>query len=135
MPPGGWFVDADVLGLYHVLHAARRSSSNDVVSALTPEFPVQPDMGDVDWMPLVGEAGDLAIITKDARQRFRPAERQAIEDHQLGIFALRSRRPMTTWDQSRMVFSWWDSLEDAWDRTPRPFVFTLTRAGGLRRKF
>lgn len=67
MPPGGWFIDADVLGLYHVLHAARRSSLNDVVSALTPDFPVEPQMGDVDWMPVVAEAGDLAIITKDAR--------------------------------------------------------------------
>lgn len=26
VPPTGWFINADVLGLYHVLHAARRSS-------------------------------------------------------------------------------------------------------------
>lgn len=134
MPPRGWFIDADIMGLYHVLHAARRSSADDVVSGLTKGFPVHLRMHDLDWMPIIGDAGDLAILTKDAKQRFRPAERQAIEDYCLGIFALRSRKPMTTWDQARMVFHHWNSLQDAWDHTRRPFVFTLTRSRGLRRE-
>lgn len=134
VPPAGWFIDADVLGLYHVLHAARRSSTDDVVSGLSDDFAVDPRMGDVEWMPIVAGQGGLAIITKDARQRFRPAERLAIEELGLGMFALRSRRPLTTWDQARMVFHHWQALEDAWDETDRPFVYTLTRTGGLRRR-
>lgn len=131
MPPAGWFIDADVLGLYHVLQAARRSSFDDIVSGLTDGFPVTTGMPDVDWMPEVA-GRDLGIITKDARQRFRDAERQAIVDNELGVFAIRSRQRLTTWGQARLIFQRWDELEEAWDTTPRPFVYTVTRTGGLR---
>lgn len=132
MPPGGWFIDADVLGLYHVLHAARRSSTDDVVSGLTADFPVTPGMPDVDWMPIVS-GRDLGIITKDGRQRFREAERQAIIDNELGVFALRSRQHMSTWQQARLVFDKWEGLEERWSETTPPFVYTLSRGGGFKR--
>lgn len=86
MPPIGWFVDADVLGLYHVLKAARRSTTDDVYSGLTDGFPVSVGMLDAIWMPLLKEH-DLAILTKDARQRFRDTECEAIRSNSLGIFA------------------------------------------------
>jgi len=132
--PDGWFVDADILGLFHVLHAARRSSLDDVVSGLTRDFPVGPGMEDVEWMPLVGARENLAVLTRDARQRFRDAEREAIVDNRLGVFAIRSRKHLSTWGRARLVFHRWDDLEDAWATTPRPFVFTVTLGRGLRRE-
>lgn len=133
MPPAGWFVDADVLGLYHVLHHARRSSAGDVVSGLTPGFPVEVGMADVEWMPLLN-GRDFAVITKDARQRWRPAEQQAIRENELGVFAIRSRKDLTTWQQARLIFSRWDDLEQCWDTTRRPFVYTVTRTRSPRRE-
>lgn len=133
-PPAGWFIDADILGLYHVLQAARRSSTDDVYSGLTEGFPVQPWMPDVEWMPLVGAREGLAVLTRDARQRFRDAERAAIVDNGLGVFAIRSRKHLSTWAQARLVFHRWDDLEEAWATTPRPFIFTVTFGGGLRRE-
>ncbi|MGH8897970.1 MAG: hypothetical protein ACRDZ4_13355 [Egibacteraceae bacterium] len=79
-------MDADVLGLYHVLKAARRSTTDDVYSGLTDGFPVSVGMLDAIWMPLLKEH-DLAILTKDARQRFRDTECEAIRSNSLGIFA------------------------------------------------
>lgn len=124
-------MDADVLGLYRVLSAARRSSTDDVYSGLTDGFPVETGMHDDEWMPLL-RGRDLAIITKDSRHRWRESERAAIIDNELGVFALRSRKPMTTWDQARLILSRWDELEERWDQTPRPFVFTVTRTSALR---
>lgn len=60
MPPAGWFVDADILGLYHVLKAARRSTTDDVYSGLTDDFPVSVGMTDAEWMSLL-KGRDLAI--------------------------------------------------------------------------
>jgi hypothetical protein len=132
VPPAGWFIDADVLGLYRVLYAARRTSFNDVFSGLTPDFPVQVDMEDTRWMPLL-KGRDLAVITKDRRQRFREEERQAIQDNTLGCFAIRARKHINTWEQTRLILAHWDDMEAKWDSTPRPFVFTVTRTGGIRR--
>jgi hypothetical protein len=69
-----------------------------------------------------------------ARQRFRDAERAAIVDNRLGVFAIRSRKNLSTWAQARLVFRRWDDLEEAWATTPGPFVFTVTFAGRLRRE-
>lgn len=105
----------------------------DVVSGLTPDFPVEVGMLDVEWMPLLNGL-DLAVITKDARQRWRPAEQHAIIDNGLGIFAIRSRKNLTTWEQARLIFARWDELEICWDTTPRPFVYTVTRTRPPRRE-
>ncbi|MGH8903767.1 MAG: hypothetical protein ACRDYA_19355 [Egibacteraceae bacterium] len=110
MPPAGWFIDADVLGLYRVLYHARRKSFDDVYSGLTDGFPVEVGMLDPEWMSLL-KSRDLAVIIKDGRHRFRAAEREAIVVNGLGEFALRSSSSLNNWEIARLVLARWDELD------------------------
>ena len=84
------------------------------------------DIRDVEWIAKAGELG-LVVAHKDARIRYRPAERQAVVDAKLRMLCLTSGN-MTTQEQVdcfRMnmlaIQRWWS--------VPGPWILAVRRTG------
>ena len=91
------------------------------------------DVHDDVWLAAVGDRR-WVVITNDKRLRFNQAERQAIIAHGVACFTLgggsRSR-----WEQVRILARAWDHIQEAVERTTRPFIFTIHVDGHLEQMY
>lgn len=123
-PPDRFFVDESMLSIAKALRAVR----DDVIHpghADCPEIPLGAK--DVDWLPLVGQAG-WAVIMRDKRIRRRPAERQRFLDHGVRAFCLTGAGNQTSWQMLRVLVRYWDRIEEA-AAQPGPFIYAVTGNG------
>lgn len=125
--PGGWFIDEDLLGLAHVLAAARRPLGDVHHPGDGHDGCPAPGTYDEEWAAMIA-GRDWAVIRKDNRssRRRRPAEYHAFTQAGLGVFVLRAK-DATRFEQVRIVLARWDELIEFWDGHPRPFFARFSR--------
>jgi len=132
-----WYVDADTLGLAHVLIRAR----NDVTfpgdpgetfrGRRRPPCPIEStDVPDEEWIAEVGRRG-WCVITRDREVMKRPAELAAVHEHGVRMFAVTSPGQLTTWELVEAVVTQWREMEKLVE-LPGPWIYGLTRSS-LRR--
>jgi hypothetical protein len=90
------------------------------------------DTKDPVWLRYVGEQGWLAI-TRDRRITTRPGEVQAIVDHRVGCFILTYKNDLKKREIVRIVLDNIEEMEEKFRTTPRPFIYTVTKAGVFRK--
>jgi hypothetical protein len=83
------------------------------------------------WLRAVGMNGWLGI-TRDAKIRTRPAERQAIMEHSAGCFILTYRNNLKRAEIVQLVLENIEEMEGKFKTTPRPLIYTVTGAGEFR---
>ena len=89
------------------------------------------DTKDPVWLRAVGVNGWLGI-TRDAKIRTRPAERQAIMEHSAGCFILTYRNDLKRAAIVQLVLDNIEEMEEKFRTTPRPFIYTVTGAGEFK---
>lgn len=128
-----WYLDADTLGLAHVLIRARPDVTfpgddgrRHTARWALPPCPIQQTaMRDVDWIPRVADAG-MAIISRDRAISRRRAERDAVLAARAPMFAIADPGRLGVWDQLEIVMHRWRDMEELRDR-PGPYIYALTR--------
>ena len=84
------------------------------------------DVRDVDWITEAGRL-DLVVAHKDARIRYRPAERQAVLQAKLRMLCLTSGN-MTAQDQVECFRQNMAAIEKWWP-IPGPWIIAVRRTG------
>lgn len=134
-----WYVDADTLGLAHVLKHCRRDVTfcgddgiRDKPSWKLPPCVIQDtETGDDVWIPEVTRAG-LAIISRDRRIATRTAEKNAVLSSNARMFAITSPENLDVWGLVEVVVTRWREMEIAAEE-PGPYIYSLTRSGRLEK--
>lgn len=93
-------------------------------------FPL--DAKDTEWLQRAGEEGWL-VITHDKKIKTRPGERRAIIEHGVGCFIPAYRQNLKKSEIAEMVLGALEDMEDLFKKTPRPFIFTMTKGGEFNR--
>jgi hypothetical protein len=128
-----WYVDADTLGLAHVLIRARRDVTfpgDDGVrhknSCRLPPYVVSdPATHDNVWIPAVAKAG-MGIITRDVRIATRTAEINGVIAAGARMFAITSPEKLHTWDLLSIAVARWPDFEVA-AQEDGPYIYSVTR--------
>lgn len=89
------------------------------------------DTKDPVWLREAGKRGWL-VITHDKKIRTRPGERRAIMEHGVGCFILAYRQDLKKAEIAEMVLSALEDMEELFERTPRPFIYTVSKDGEFR---
>jgi hypothetical protein len=87
---------------------------------------------DVDWLPVAGSSG-WVVILRDKKVITRPGERGAIRANGVGAFVLNQGNDPTKWDYLKLLALTLDEMEYLFARFARPFIFTVSRHGVMRR--
>lgn len=121
-----FFVDRS-LGSKYVPEALQEVGAHVEIHA--KYFPDEAE--DADWLADVGRRG-WVVLTKDDRIRYRPHEIAAIERAGVRAFVLTTAR-MKGAEMAALFAKLAVKLARLAINTPAPFVFTLNRAGELRK--
>lgn len=127
-----FYLDADVLGLAHVLAKLRP----DVTYPGDPGGVVhkrerQPcpittvNAADDEWIPVV-TARDWLIITRDSRIQIRRREIHAVRQHGARMVALTAVEARSAFDQLEVLMCQWRRVVRVLDE-PGPFIYAATR--------
>lgn len=128
-----WYVDADTLGLAHVLIRARPDvtfpgddgTRHIARWTLTPCPIQQTGALDTEWIPKVA-AASMAIISRDRAISRRRAEKDAILAAGAQMFAITDPGQLRVWDLLEIVIHRWRDMERMRERSG-PYIFALTR--------
>jgi predicted nuclease of predicted toxin-antitoxin system len=93
-------------------------------------FPL--DTKDPVWLREAGRQGWL-VITHDKKIRTRPGERRAIIESSAGCFILAYKQDLKKIEVAELVLSVLEDMEQIFDRTERPFIYTVSKSGEFRR--
>jgi hypothetical protein len=88
----------------------------------------KPGTADTDFLPTLGTEGRL-LITRDTRQRKRPAELDAWKRYGMGSFVLGGKN-QGAWDLVTQIVLAWPQMKDAAAKTRRPFAYRVRAGGG-----
>ncbi|TAL13160.1 MAG: hypothetical protein EPN99_15895 [Frankiales bacterium] len=131
-----FYLDADVLGLAHVVAALRNDATYPgdpgaiIKRRERPACPItDPATKDDVWIPEVASRGWL-IITRDSRIQQHPAEIAAVKSNNARMVALSGDEARGTWQQLEVLMRHWRAIEVLATR-PGPFVYTAKR-GSLK---
>lgn len=127
-----FYIDADILGLAHVLARLR----NDVTypgdegavihKRQRPPCPItDPSTTDTVWLPRVA-AERWLIISRDHNIRENPGERRSVREHGARMVALSGDHAGSTWGQLEVVMRRWDRIEDLLE-ADGPFIYLASR--------
>ena len=128
-----WYIDADTLGLAHVLIRARHDvtfpgddGTRHSARWTLPPCPIQQTSArDTEWIPQVAAAG-MAIISRDAAISRRRVEKDAVLAAGAQMFAITDPGQLRVWDPLEIVMQRWRDMEQLRER-PGPYIFALTR--------
>lgn len=128
-----WYVDADTLGLAHVLIRARRDVTfpgDDGVRhknswRLPPCVISDPGTHDNVWIPAVAKAG-MSIITRDVHIATRTAEINEVVAAQARMFAITGPEKLHTWDLLTIAVARWQDFELA-AQEDGPYIYSVAR--------
>jgi hypothetical protein len=130
--PVQYYVDADTLGLAHILVSLRSDVTypgdpgGSVRGVSRPPCLVTDTAtDDVVWIPATAAAGWL-VITRDKRIASRPHELAVVRAHGARMFAITSSETLTNWHQLEVVMCQWRRIE-ALITVPGPFIYSMTR--------
>jgi len=128
-----WYIDADTLGLAHVLIRARHDVTfpgDDGMRHTSrwtlPPCPIQQtSVHDTEWIPQVAATG-MAIISRDAAISRRRVEKDAVLAAGAQMFAITDPAQLRVWDLLEIVMHRWRDMERLRER-PGPYIFAVTR--------
>jgi hypothetical protein len=128
-----YYIDADVLGLAHVLTKLRSDVTYPgdpggiVYKRQRGPCPVTtPAAKDLEWIPVIAQLGWL-IITRDGNIQAHRSEIAAVRDHGARMIALNTEHARTAFEQLEIVMCRWRQIE-ALHGTPGPFIHIATRS-------
>ena len=93
---------------------------------ITKFFPASTD--DVVYLPVLGRCGAF-LITRDTKQRRKPAELAAYRTNGVGAFILGGKN-LLRWDLVKQVVLSWHHIKEAAVNTQRPFAYRVRPNGG-----
>jgi hypothetical protein len=125
LPSSGSFVFDENLP-HQIASALQLLDDSTVVRYLGAFFPDGTD--DVVFLPVLGSAGAF-LVTRDARQRRKPAELQAYREHGIGAFILGGKN-LQRWDIVKQIVCAWPLIKDAAAKSRRPFAYRVPANGG-----
>ena len=127
-----FYVDADTLGLAHILVGLRSDVTfpgdlgGTIHRRVRPPSPIdQTNIPDADWIQQVAQQGWL-IITRDQRIAKRYRERQTVAKHGARMIAITSNERLDNWKILEVFMSQWRWIESMVD-IPGPFIYGITR--------
>jgi hypothetical protein len=127
-----FYVDADVLGLAHVLAGLRADVTYpgdpgaEIHKRKRPACPVaSPHAKDTEWIPVVAQNRWL-IITRDRHIQENRREIIAVRDNGARMVALSGPDAKGTFEQLEIVMTQWRPIMQLVTK-PGPFVYTATR--------
>ncbi|MEV4657807.1 hypothetical protein [Micromonospora sp. NPDC049301] len=127
-----FYVDADLLGLAHVLADLRADVTYPgdpgaiIKRRARPACPVtSPGAKDLDWIPIVSQRGWL-ILTRDGQIQAHRRELAAVRDNNARMVALSTEHARGTFEQLEIVMCQWRRIE-ALLKQPGPFIYIATR--------
>lgn len=129
-----WYVDADTLGLAHVLIRARPDVTfpgddgrrHKERWTLPPCIITRQDTLDPDWIPRVAAQG-WGIITRDKRISEKTLEKEIVRAYGARMFAITDPRQLTVWQQLDVVVRRWPDMEGRLDNEAAPFIYSISR--------
>jgi len=83
---------------------------------------------DVAYLPDFGRTGAF-LVTRDARQRKKPAELAAYRIHGVGAFILGGKN-LDRWELVKQLVLSWPQITEAASKTRRPFAYRVRANGG-----
>lgn len=127
-----WYVDADTIGLGHVLASARlpvtwpgddgtRSSEKDRIA---PSPIAEKNVDDDVWIPEVTRVG-MTIITRDKHIMSRTHEITAVVAARAQMFALAVPEKLNLWGLVRLAAAHWPEMATL-AREPGPFIYNVS---------
>lgn len=129
--PVRFYVDADTLGLAHLLVAVRTDVTYPGFQGKTvggrdmPACPITDTETDDDvWIPVVAQAG-WTIITRDQAIQRRTAEKIAVAASKAKMFAITAPGQLRNWDMLRITLRHWDAIEASIGENG-PYIYKMT---------
>ena len=101
-----------------------RAFGEDVIH-ITETFP--DDTHDTEYLSRVGSEGWF-LVTRDNRIRYRPAERTALKEHQIGAFFMGGKN-RNRCELIRQLVRNWRRMKELARKTPAPFAFHVPPSG------
>lgn len=83
---------------------------------------------DSEWLARAGREGWL-VISRDEKIRYRPGERRAILENNVGAFILAHKEGLKKWPYFRLLVCTLDEMERRFAHTPRPFIYLINGSG------
>jgi hypothetical protein len=127
-----FYVDADLLGLGHVLASLRPDATYPgdpgavIHKRRRPPCPItSPAVKDHVWIPEVARRGWL-ILTRDRHIQEHRLEIAAVRDHSARMVALTAEDARSVFDQLEVVMCRWRDLARCLLEPP-PFIYAATR--------
>ncbi|MGH8775321.1 MAG: hypothetical protein ACRDWI_09170 [Jiangellaceae bacterium] len=127
-----YYVDADVLGLAHVLTALRADVTYPgdpggvVHKRKRPPCPITtPNTDDDVWIPTV-TANDWLIITRDSKIRVHRREITAVREHHARMITIVGDDAGGTFAQLEILMCQWRKIQGCLDQRG-PFIYAATR--------
>lgn len=126
-----FYVDADVLGLAHILAGLRIDVTypGDPGAVIhrrkRPPCPIAASALDPQWLPKVA-AQDWLVITRDRRIQQHKREIDAVREHGVKMIALAGDDAVNKWAQLEVVMCRWRDIEKKLTE-PGPFIYRATR--------
>jgi hypothetical protein len=132
-----FYVDADILGLAHVLARLRPDITYPgdpgatIFRKARPPCPItSPAVKDREWIGLVAARGWL-ILTRDGQIQAHPSELAAVRDSGAKMVALSTEQARGVFDQLEILMCQWRRILDLLEQ-PGPFIYVASRTS-LRR--
>jgi hypothetical protein len=83
---------------------------------------------DTVYLPVLGTAGAF-LVTRDTKQRRKPAELEAYREHHVGAFILGGKN-LERWDLVKQIVLSWPQIKETAKKTRRPFAYKVRANGG-----
>jgi hypothetical protein len=127
-----FYVDADILGLAHVLARLRSDVTfpGDPGAVIhkkqRPPCPVQSTGAlDVEWIPVVASHGWL-ILTRDGNIQAHRNEIASVREYGARMVALNTEHARSVFDQLEIVMCRWRQIEELTEKAG-PFIYVASR--------
>jgi hypothetical protein len=89
------------------------------------------DTKDEVWLPDAG-ARSWLVVVRDKHIMTRPAERDAVVNHSVGMFVFAQSKDPTRWGYLKLFALCLDEMERLFEITERPFIFRIDSVGAIR---
>ena len=121
------FIDRSVpRGVAIALQAVKKAGE---ICWLEDRYP--HDTKDEVWLPDAG-AQSWLVVVRDKHIMTRPAERDAVMNHNVGMFVFSQSKDPTKWGYLKLFALCLDEMERLFEVTERPFIFRIDSAGNIR---
>lgn len=131
-----FYVDQDLRGVGMVLGRLRADLTYpgdpgaEVHKRQRGPSPIPEGAKDLDWLPIVGQEGWISI-SRDRNIQDSLSELTAVQENGVKMICLTGDKSKSKWGQFETLLTYWQQIEPLVER-PGPFVYKLSKPGGLR---